>query len=77
MCIEWDGATTVETVAPVRLPLVPSLHASPGPAPLSSLAETEALENGGKGRLKTEMGSCSEEHKSLPSSWLDPCLVTP
>lgn len=47
MCIEWDGANTMENVAPLHLPLVPSLH-SWGPAPLSSLTEMDALQNGGE-----------------------------
>lgn len=34
VCIEWDGTTTMEKVAPVHLPLVVSPHPFPGPAPL-------------------------------------------
>lgn len=72
MCIEWDSATTMEKVAPIHLPLVQSLHPSPGPAPLSSLTEKEVLETGGENEDWREKWGVAPKNSRvcLPPGWV-------
>lgn len=69
-CIEQYGATTVENVA---LYICHLCHPCTCPQASPSLQPRwhgDSWKWWRKGRLKREMGSCSKEQKSLPSSWL-------